>query len=66
MLFMTAQIILEHTPSKAMLFRNKLEVTYDFNRELDDQIRSQRLLDKFYKQAVREMRKELDNFLAEQ
>ncbi len=66
MLFMTAQIILEHTPSKAMLFRNKLEVTYDFNRELDDQIRSQRLLDKFYKQAAREMRKELDNFLAGQ
>jgi hypothetical protein len=47
-----------------MLFRNKLEITYDFSRELGDQIRSQRLLDKFYKQAAREMRKELDNFLA--
>jgi len=43
-----------------------MEISYDFDQEQDERIKSLRTLDNFHQRAAAEMKKELDQFLATQ
>jgi len=59
---MVADVTLEQIPSGASVYYERLEFSYDFWNEEDEEIQSQRRLDRFYEKVARQTREALDRF----
>jgi hypothetical protein len=60
--YMVADITLEQIPTGASVYHERLEFRYDFWMEEDEEIQSQRRLDRFYEKVARQTREALDRF----
>jgi len=66
MLYLGVMLSMEHLESGVIFYTKRMEISYDFDKEQDDRIRSLRALDNFYLRAATKMKQELDQFLATQ
>ena len=66
MLYLGVMLSMEHLESGVIFYTKRMEISYDFDQEQDDRIRSLRTLDNFHLRAATEMKQELDQFLATQ
>jgi hypothetical protein len=64
--YLGVQMSMKHVESGVMVYTKRMEINYDFENEQDDRIRSLRALDNFHLKVGKEMKKELDQFLAAQ
>lgn len=66
MLHLGVMMSMEHLESGVIFYTKRMEISYDFDQEQDERIKSLRTLDNFHQRAAAEMKKELDQFLATQ